>query len=54
MEEKSKLDKIIEARMKLKARFEDQMAVTPLFQIQSPWAAAPLTATECLSCPWAN
>jgi hypothetical protein len=26
MEEKSKLDKIIEARMKLKARFEAQMA----------------------------
>ncbi|WAC12925.1 molybdopterin-dependent oxidoreductase [Dyadobacter pollutisoli] len=29
MEEKSKLDKIVEARMKLKARFEDQMAGTP-------------------------
>lgn len=29
MEEKSKLDKIVEARMKLKARFEDQMATTP-------------------------
>ncbi|MDR6809176.1 DMSO/TMAO reductase YedYZ molybdopterin-dependent catalytic subunit [Dyadobacter sp. BE34] len=29
MEENSKLDKIIEARMKLKARFEQQMAETP-------------------------
>jgi DMSO/TMAO reductase YedYZ molybdopterin-dependent catalytic subunit len=29
MEENSKLDKIIEARMKLKARFEQQMAQTP-------------------------
>ena len=29
MEENSKLDKIIEARMKLKARFEQQMALTP-------------------------
>jgi len=29
MEENSKLDKIIEARMKLKARFEQQMAGTP-------------------------
>lgn len=29
MEENSKLDKIIEARMKLKARFEHQMSATP-------------------------
>lgn len=29
MEESSKLDKIVEARMKLKARFEQQMAQTP-------------------------
>ncbi|MCF0052382.1 molybdopterin-dependent oxidoreductase [Dyadobacter sp. LJ53] len=36
MEENSKLDKIIEARMKLKARFEHQMADTPSVSDPSP------------------
>jgi DMSO/TMAO reductase YedYZ molybdopterin-dependent catalytic subunit len=36
MEENSKLDKIIEARMKLKARFEQQMAQTPSISDTSP------------------
>jgi DMSO/TMAO reductase YedYZ molybdopterin-dependent catalytic subunit len=42
MEEKSKLDKIIEARMKLKARFEDQMAVTPSVSDTKPMGSGPI------------
>lgn len=36
MEESSKLDKIIEARMKLKARFEDKMKNTPSMADERP------------------
>jgi DMSO/TMAO reductase YedYZ molybdopterin-dependent catalytic subunit len=42
MEENSKLDKIIEARMKLKARFEDKMASTPSVSDPRPMGSGPI------------
>jgi DMSO/TMAO reductase YedYZ molybdopterin-dependent catalytic subunit len=42
MDENSKLDKIIEARMKLKARFEQQMAQTPSVSDARPMGSGAL------------
>lgn len=42
MDERDKRDRIVEARMKLKARFEDEMARTPALADATPLGSGPL------------